>query len=135
MNNASDAHEPNPKIDPKSDLVAKELSLAEEARAKGNEGRARVCARRAAGIIIAQYLERRGLPDPGVSVIDRLRFLESLPEVSSEVKQIVRHLSMHVTPEYSLPVNVDLIEDTRRLKSELLENRPSRRLASGGSPP
>jgi hypothetical protein len=40
--------------------IEKEFELAERARANGNEGRARVCARRAAGIAAREYLTRKG---------------------------------------------------------------------------
>ena len=122
MNNSSDGYQSKPEINHGSDQVARELSLAEEARAKGNEGRARVCARRAASLIIAEYLDRRGLPDPGVSVIDRLQLLESLQDVSANIKMTAQHLLMHVTPEHSLPVDVDLIAEARQLEQELLED-------------
>ena len=122
MKNASDSNQPKSETNHQSRQVARELFLAEEARANGNEGRARVCARRAASLIIAEYLDRRGLPDPGVSVIDRLRFMESLPDVSAGVKQTIQHLLIHVTPEYSLPVDVDLIAEARWLERELLDN-------------
>jgi len=122
MTHSSKAQKSKTEIDQASNLISKELSLAEEARANGNEGRARVCARRAAGILIAVYLERRGLPDPGVSVINRLRLLESLPDVSANIKKTAQHLLMHVTPEHSLPVEVDLIAEARQLEQELLND-------------
>jgi hypothetical protein len=100
----------------------REISLSEIARASGNEGKARVCARRAASVVIAEYLDRRGLPDPGVSVIDRLQLLESLQDVSANIKMTAQHLLMHVTPEHSLPVDVDLIAEARQLEQELLED-------------
>ena len=46
-----------------SDLIRDlhiEFERAASARRKGNEGQARVCARRAAGIAIREYLIRRG---------------------------------------------------------------------------
>jgi hypothetical protein len=100
----------------------KEISQSEMARAIGNEGKARVCARRAASAVIAEYLERRGLPDPGVSVIDRLQSLENLPDLSAETKRTIQYLLMRVTPEHNLPIEVDLIAEARRLEQELLEN-------------
>ena len=100
-------------------LFYKELSSAQEARVHGNEGKARVCARRAAGILIGEYLARKGVPDPGVSTIDRLRVLENLPGVSIRIKQAAQHLQIHVTPEHVLPVEVDLLAEVQWLRQEL----------------
>ena len=102
----------------------REIFQSEVARAEGNEGKARVCARRAASVVIAEYLDRRGLPDPGASAIDRLRFLENLPNIPANVKRAARHLLMPVSPDHSLPSNVDLIAEARQLEQELLENQP-----------
>ena len=41
--------------------VREELLLAKQSRLEGNEGRARVCARRAAGTAVKLYLENKGL--------------------------------------------------------------------------
>ncbi len=102
----------------------KEISQAEQARANENEGQARVCARRAASIVIAEYLDRKGLPDPGFSAIDRLQWLERLPGVSAKIKKIAHHLLMHVTPEHTLPLNLDLIAEVRQLERDLLQDEP-----------
>jgi len=42
------------------DKLEIEFERAETARSSGNEGQARVCARRAAGIAIREYYARRG---------------------------------------------------------------------------
>lgn len=52
--------------------IEQEFALAEQARARGNEGQARVCARRAAGIAIREYLTRRGIRPPSASAYDLL---------------------------------------------------------------
>ena len=106
--------------------VYQELDQAEAARAKGKEGMARVCARRAASIVVAEYLSRRGLPSPGPSVQDRIRALNSLPELSPQIKEVSEHFVMRVSPDYQLPIDVDLIAEARWLKEELFgnENNP-----------
>ncbi|MCI0521552.1 MAG: hypothetical protein L0Z70_15010, partial [Chloroflexi bacterium] len=77
---------------------AEEIRQAETARAAGNEGMARVCARRAAGIAIGEYLQRRGLPDPGPNAYNRIQRLASLREVAPEVSRVASHLLARVTP-------------------------------------
>ena len=49
------------------------------ARVQGLEGRARVCARRAAGAAVREFFELRGLPLPGPSAVDLLEALRELP--------------------------------------------------------
>jgi hypothetical protein len=101
-------------------LFEQEIHQAEVARSVGNEGMARVCARRAAGIAIGEYLRRKGLSglDPGA--YDRLRYLSNLPEISPQARLVANHLLTRVTPEHSLPIDVDLIAETRWLKASLL---------------
>ena len=102
-------------------LVDQELNLAENARAEGNEGKARVCARRAAGMIIGEYLSRQSLPIPGPSAFERLKFLRDMPEIEPKAREIAQHLLLRVNPDYTLPSDVDLIEETHSLSEILLE--------------
>src|SRR5512139_1181527 len=88
-----------------------ELARAEQARARGNEGRARVCARRAAGIAIREYLARQGKRAPSTSVYDLLNLLKEVPHLSPELKRAVDHLTVRVTEEFKLPVDADLIAE------------------------
>lgn len=98
-----------------------ELHQADTARAAGNEGMARVCARRAAGIIIGEFFRRRGGIQPGPSAYDRLKFLRQQSEISQKVRQVAEHFLVRITPEYELPVEADLIAEARWMQSELLD--------------
>lgn len=97
-----------------------ELAQAVAARKKGNEGMARVCTRRAAGLIIGEYLRRRQIPPPGPSAYDHLRLLLDLTEVPVQSRSIAEHLVRRVNKDFSLPIEGDLIEETRCLAQELL---------------
>jgi len=97
-----------------------EFALAARARAEGKEGRARVCARRAAGVAIRENLARRGLPIPSVSAYDLLSQLALSPETSPRIKVICDHLTLRVTEEFTLPVGADLVEESRQLCATLL---------------
>lgn len=99
----------------------KEFELAERARAKGNEGQARVCARRAAGIAIREYLKRRGIQPRNANSVDLLNFLKDDPLLSPDLKLIIDHLTLRVTEEFKLPVDVDLVAESRTLCTDLLE--------------
>ena len=101
--------------------IEKEFQSAEQARAKGNEGQARVCARRAAGIAIRDYLTRKGTPPRSASAYDLLNLLKSDPLLSPDLKQAADHLTLRVTEEFKLPVDADLVAEARMLCNELLK--------------
>ena len=98
-----------------------EFEKAEQARARGNEGQARVCARRAAGIAIREYLTRQGIRPPSVSAYDLLNFLKEDPRLSADLKQIADHLTLRVTEEFKLPVHADLVAEARIFCENLLQ--------------
>jgi hypothetical protein len=99
--------------------IQNEFEKAEQARAKGNEGQARVCARRAAGIAIRDHLTRKGIRPPSTSAIDLLNLLKDDPLLSPGLKLIVDHLTLRVTEEFKLPVDADLIAEAKTLCDEL----------------
>jgi HEPN domain-containing protein len=99
----------------------KEFELAERARSKGNEGQARVCARRAAGIAVREYLTQKGLEPRSASAVDLLNSIKDDPLLSPDLKQIIEHLTLRVTEEFKLPVDADLVAEARILCTELLE--------------
>jgi len=101
--------------------LQKEFQLAEQARARNNEGQARVCARRAAGIAIREHLTRRGIRPPSTSSYDLLNLLKDDPLLSSDLKLIADHLTLRVTEEFKLPVDADLVAEARTLCNELLK--------------
>jgi hypothetical protein len=100
--------------------VRNELHRAEAARRSGNEGQARVCARRAAGHIAGEYLRRQGLSGVPGSAFTRLQALQALGEASPAVREVAGHFLARITPEHELPVDADLIAEARWLAEELL---------------
>jgi len=99
--------------------IQQELLQGEAARAQGLEGRARVCARRAAGAAIREYLELRGEPSPVPSAVDSLEYLRSTPGFSPQIQTVADHLLARVDENYQLPVNVDLLAEARWLVQAL----------------
>ena len=97
-----------------------EFERAEAARARGNEGQARVCARRAAGIAIREYYARRGQSVHTPSAYDLLQLLTDEPRLSPDLKQAAAYLTLRVTEEFKLPVDVDLLEEAHKLCDGLL---------------
>jgi hypothetical protein len=97
-----------------------EITRAEAARRQDNEGMARVCARRAAGILIGQYIQENDLPPAGASAYDRLKYVVSQPELSPKVREVAEHFLLRITHDHELPVEADLIAEARWLKRHLL---------------
>ena len=102
--------------------IDEEFEKAEQARARGNEGQARVCARRAAGIVARKYLIRQGIRPPSPSAYDLLNLLKSDPHLSPDLRSIAEHLTLRVTEEFKLPVNADLVAEARIFCDELLQD-------------
>jgi len=99
--------------------IEAELAQGLAARAGGFEGRARVCARRAAGAAVREYLELQGLPVPSLSAYDLLAALQEMPGMSDAVRQAASHLLIRVDETYALPIDADLLADARWLANEL----------------
>ena len=98
-----------------------EFEKAEQARGRGKEGQARVCARRAAGIAVREYLMRQGIRPPSGSAYDLLNLLKDDVHLSPHLRLIADHLTLRVNEEFKLPVDVDLITEARQFCSDLLE--------------
>jgi len=102
-----------------------EFERADQARARGNEGQARVCARRAAGIAAREFLTRQGIRPASKSAYDLLNLLKNDPRLSPDLQLIADHLTIRVTEEFRLPVQADLVAEARTFCEVLLsENRP-----------
>ena len=101
--------------DSKRIQIEAELANGEAARKNGNEGMARVCARRAAGILIREYLAEKHVLIPTNTAYSMIRFLRDTPGISPDIQQVLDHLTTRVDDEHNLPDNVDLIQETRWL--------------------
>lgn len=98
-----------------------EFERAAQARAKNNEGQARVCARRAAGIAIRDHLTRKGIRPPSTSAYDLLNLIKEDALLPSDLKLAADHLTLRVTEEFKLPVKADLVAEARHLCDWLLK--------------
>lgn len=94
--------------------IAQEFEMAFTARRQGNEGRARVCARRAAGVAAKEYLLQQGMGTPVLNAWDALNLLVRQP-LSQEMQRSVQILTMRVNEEFSLPVEADVIQEAQFL--------------------
>jgi len=101
--------------------IEAEFSDARESRTAGNEGRARVCARRAAGLAIGQYYERCLGKPPPASAYQLLQWFSERVEIPDDLQDAARRLTVRVTPEYELPHFEDPLEDAQFLVKAILE--------------
>lgn len=104
--------------------IEAEFEKATQARQRGNEGQARVCSRRAAGIAIREYLSRKGVRPPSASAYDLLNLIKEDPLLPPDLRSFADHLTVRVTEEFKLPVNVDLVEEAKQFCDRLLKNKP-----------
>jgi hypothetical protein len=102
------------------ETIRRELRQAKSAHMSGNVGLARVCARRAAGIAIGKYLADNELPDPSPSAFDRLKYIETLPEIPKNVRNSVNYLTERVNENFELSSKADLIVEAQNLINTLL---------------
>ncbi len=86
----------------------KEYQSAIDAQAAGLEGRARVCARRAAGLLIQKYLETQNLNHPKMNSLDLIKHLQQTSG-STELALLLSHYSETVTNDHQLASDVDLV--------------------------
>lgn len=101
--------------------IQAEFQKAARARELGNEGQARVCARRAAGIAVREYLIRRGTRPPSTSAYDLLNLIREDPLLPADLQQIAGHLTLRVTEEFKLPVDADLVAEAKEFCDRLLQ--------------
>ncbi len=101
--------------------ISRELALARQARQSGNEGRARVCARRAAGMASRAYLERHGAATTTTNVLDLLRHLSQESGIDPELQAQIHLLELRVNTEFKLPEGVDLVAVAEQVCHRLLD--------------
>jgi len=94
-------------------LAEMELVNARLARGAGNEGKARVCARRAAG----RALTAAGISsDPPLAAI---RYFIQTHELPDEIKDACSHLLQTVNEEFTSANDIDLISDAEKILTYL----------------
>ena len=100
-----------------------EIQRAVDARARGNEGQARVCARRAAGIVVREYFQRNHMPVHSPSAYALLVELAGMSGLPENVRKAAESLTLRVSAEFTLPAELDLVESARLLAENLLKDR------------
>ncbi|MCF6277348.1 MAG: hypothetical protein L3J16_01160 [Anaerolineales bacterium] len=100
--------------------LQREFEMAQAARDAENQGKLRVCARRAAGVAIREYLTRHGIKPPSQSAYDLLKLLGEMDDTSADVRQAADFLRLRVTEDFRLPLDVDLVAEAKKVCTALL---------------
>lgn len=99
--------------------ITRELNLATKARLDKNEGMARVCARRAAGLAARAFLAYRGCSSPNPSALDALIIIRDHPDLPQALRQHAAHLTLRLSRNHELPNAVDLLTEAQCLIAKL----------------
>lgn len=91
-----------------------EIAAAKAARMDGNEGRARVCARRALGIAIAEYYRKSNQEAAVTGLYPTIARMAADPHIPKEWVELLEHFTVRVNPDGSLPIEVDLVDEVER---------------------
>ena len=91
--------------------IKEELLLAKQSRKEGNEGRARVCARRAAGAAAGAYLTRQGMAKKTDNAYLSLQTLKQMENFPDRIQIAINRLLQRVDGNYQLPPEIDLIHE------------------------
>lgn len=95
--------------------IDKEFAVAREAITAGNEGKARVCARRAAGQATTWFLSkfpRQGWQPDALNQLQRLSNDESFPQ---HVRDAAQRLTTKISDRFTYPFSANPLEDARMI--------------------
>ncbi len=107
--------------------IEKELLNGLASQKAGNQGRARVCARRAAGWAIQEHLQQRGMPVPSTIALELIKHFAAFEGHPDQVNQVLHHLLIRVEKDsfeedsYYPIEGVDLVAEAHWLVQQLLE--------------
>jgi hypothetical protein len=97
------------------------MNDARSSRARGNEGRARVCARRAAGLAIGSYLEAQSIRVGHRNAYLLLQAFSELKQVPDRLREAAARLTVQVKEDHNLPHEQDPLEDAQLIIAAILE--------------
>ena len=93
--------------------IEEELRQASHWRREGNEGRAWVCARRAAGWAVGNYRRRSSHTDVDDDAYKQLIWLRDQTDEDRQLREAADRLCTKVREDFELPHNEDPLEDAR----------------------
>jgi hypothetical protein len=95
--------------------ITLELTAARQAQAAANPGRARVCARRAAGWAIRAWYQAQDGPIWTGDALKQLQRLAADPAVPEPARQAAERLLTKVDHDHRVPFEDDPVVDAERL--------------------
>ncbi len=93
--------------------IEEELRQASHWRTEGNEGRARVCARRAAGWAVGNYRRRSSHTDVDDDAYKQLIWLRDQTDEDRQLREAADRLCTKVREDFELPHDEDPLDDAR----------------------
>lgn len=103
----------------------RELSMARAAWEQGQEGKARVCARRAVALADRAWLAAAGHPLWQGDTMAHLRRIQQEVEFPLPVRQAAERLTTSVTRRHDTPFTCDPVSDAGLIIAHLTGHRPS----------
>ena len=100
-------------------LIEQELAAAEAARQDRNDGKARVCARRAVALATEAWLARIPLPRWRGDAMAHLRDIQQDESFPLPIRQAAERLSTPITRQQTAPFTTDPIADARCIINHL----------------
>jgi hypothetical protein len=94
-------------------LIKQELATAEAAWNEGNDGKARVCARRAVALSTKEWLEHHPDRRWRGDVMEHLRQIQQDASFPLPIRQAAERLSTKVTHQQTAPFTTDPISDAK----------------------
>jgi hypothetical protein len=91
--------------------IEKELATARAASEAGNDGKARVCARRACGHAIMWHLTKYPHPGWGVDALRQLQHVSQDQNFPSDVRSAATRLITKISDQFSYPFSTHPIDD------------------------
>ena len=105
--------QPMPKKTYYFEQIEKELATAREALKTGNEGKARVCARRAAGQAIVWFMTKFPRPDWGADALSQLAHLQDDRTFPREIRDAAVRLTTKISDRFTYPFTSKPVDDAR----------------------
>jgi hypothetical protein len=92
-----------------------EINAARNALQAGLPGRARVAARRAAGIALVEYNHWDAFSMETQNYYDLLMAFSNQTDIPEEMHEVVRRLCQRVNDQHALPDHFDLVADAEKI--------------------
>ena len=97
-----------------SDEIQNELDRAQKALAENNEGKVRVCARRAAGAAVREWMAACIQPPAwGQTAVAQLRAMAADRSLPEAIREAAKRLSTTVDHDHKLPFAEHPLDDAR----------------------